>query len=104
MRTDNFLYLRRPVDVLSDESADMLLLNSHHYKFILNDLANRQTRVFFLKGAELQELTLLVGAELDPEQQFSSVLLHSASLWTLSLIDTENITKNKEINSHKASK
>ena len=72
---------------------------------MLNDLANRQTWVFFFKGAELQELTLLVGAELDPGQQFPSVLLHSASLWTLSLIDTENITKkNKEINSHEASK
>lgn len=78
----------------------MLLLNSHHYKLILNYLANRQTQLFFLKGAELQELTLLVGAE----QQFSSFLLQSASLWTLSLFDTENTTTNKEINSHEASK
>lgn len=38
------------------------------------------------KGAEWQELTLVVGAELDSDQQFLSILLHSAPLWTLSLM------------------
>lgn len=38
------------------------------------------------KGAEQQELTLVVGAELDSVQQFSSIPPHSAPFWTLSLM------------------
>lgn len=61
-------------------------------------MANRKTFFSFLqiiKRAELQELTLVDGAKLGPDH-FSSILLHSAPLWTLSLLERHKSKREKE--------
>lgn len=50
-----------------------------------------------LKVAELQELTLVVGAEMVSDQQISVISLHRASIKTLRLVNKD--IQEKEINS-----